>query len=113
LSAIGLYGLLSSSVTQRTGEIGVRAALGASRGTILRMVFRDAFRLLAAGVALGLIGLVFAARAIRHMFYGVSTFDPATVAATAVLLIVVVLAASFWPARRAASVDPMSAMRAD
>jgi predicted permease len=113
LSAIGLYGLLSSSVTQRTGEIGVRAALGASRGVILRMVLVDALRLLATGMAFGVVGLFFAAGAIRHMLYGVSTFDPTTIAGTAVVLIVVALAASFWPARRAASVDPMRAMRAD
>ena len=113
LSAIGLYGVLSSSVTQRTGEIGVRAALGASRGTILRMVFLDALRLLATGVALGAVGLIFAAGAIRHMFYGISTFDPATLAATALMLVVVVLAAAVWPARRAASVDPIRAMRGD
>jgi hypothetical protein len=113
LSAIGLYGILSSSVTQRTGEIGVRAALGASRGALLRMVFADALRLLGIGAALGIVGLVFAARAIRHMFYGVSTFDPTAVAATAVMLVAVVILASFWPARRAASVDPMQAMRTD
>jgi predicted permease len=113
LSAIGLYGVLSSSVTQRTGEIGVRAALGASRGTILRMVFKDALRLLAIGIVLGGVGVIFAAGFIRHMFYGVSTFDPVTLALTMLTLIVVALAASVWPARRAASVDPMRAMRAD
>ena len=112
LSAIGLYGMLSSSVTQRTGEIGIRAALGASRGAILRMVFADALRLVAIGVGLGAAGLFFAAGPIRHMLYGVSVFDLTTLAATA-LLAVVVLTASFWPARRAASVDPMRAMRAD
>ena len=83
LSAIGLYGMLSSSVTQRTAEIGIRATLGASRGVLLRMVFADALRLLAVGVALGVVGLAFAAGAIRHMFYGVSAFDPLTIAATA------------------------------
>jgi putative ABC transport system permease protein len=113
LSAIGLYGMLSSSVTQRTGEIGIRAALGASRRVILRMVFADALRLAAAGVALGTVALIFAAGAIRHMFYGVSTFDPLTVAATIAVLALVVFAASVWPARRAASIDPMRAMRAD
>jgi putative ABC transport system permease protein len=113
LSAIGLFGVLSSSVTQRRGEIGVRAALGASRATILRMVFMDALRLVAIGIALGAVGVLFAAGAIRHMFYGVSTFDPITLAGTALMLIVVAVAASAWPARRAASVDPMRAMRAD
>jgi ABC-type antimicrobial peptide transport system permease subunit len=105
--------MLSSSVTQRTAEIGIRAALGASRRVILRMVFTDALRLAAIGVALGAVALIFAAGAIRHMFYGVSTFDPLTVGATIAVLAVVVIAASFWPARRAASIDPMRAMRAD
>jgi ABC-type antimicrobial peptide transport system permease subunit len=113
LSAIGLYGMLSSSVTQRTGEIGIRAALGASRGVILRMVFTDALRLVAIGVGLGTVALFFAAGTIRHMLYGVSAFDVTTVAATAALLTLVVLTAAFWPARRAASVDPVRAMRAD
>ena len=113
LSAIGLYGMLSSSVTQRTGEIGIRAALGASRGVILRMIFADALRLVAVGVGLGAIGLLFASGPIRHMLYGVSVFDVSTLAATAGLLALVVLIATFWPARRAATVDPMRAMRAD
>jgi predicted permease len=113
LSAIGLYGMLSSSVTQRTGEIGIRAALGASRSDILRMVFAEALRLAAIGVGLGTVALFFVAGTIRHMLYGVSAFDLTTVAATAALLTLVVLAASFWPARRAASVDPMRAIRTD
>jgi ABC-type antimicrobial peptide transport system permease subunit len=105
--------MLSSSVTQRTGEIGIRAALGASRGVILRMIFADALRLVAVGVGLGAIGLLFASGPIRHMLYGVSVFDVSTLAATAGLLALVVLIATFWPARRAATVDPMRAMRAD
>jgi predicted permease len=113
LSAIGLYGTLSSSVTQRAAEIGVRVALGATRGRILRMVFADALRLLAIGIALGTVGVIFAAGAIRHMFYGVSTLDPLAFALTAALLAVVVLTATLWPARRAAAVDPMRVMRTD
>ena len=113
VAGVGLYSVVAFDVEGRRREIGVRAALGASRGTILRMVLADAFRLMAIGMALGSIGVLFAARAIRHMFYGVSTFDPLTVAGTAVLLIVVALAASIWPARRAASVDPIQAIRAD
>jgi len=113
LSAIGLYGMLSSSVTQRTAEIGIRAALGASRGVILRMVFSDALRMVAIGAGLGTVALFFAAGPIRHMLYGVSVFDLTTLGATAALLALVVLTASFWPARRAASIDPMRAMRAD
>jgi predicted permease len=113
LSAIGLYGMLSSSVTQRTGEIGIRVALGASRAIILRMIFADALRLAAIGVLVGTLGLFFAVRSIAPMLYGVSSFDPMTLAVTGVLLTLVVLIASFRPARRAASVDPMRAMRAD
>jgi predicted permease len=111
LSAIGLYGTLSSSVTQRAAEIGVRAALGATRGRILRMVFADALRLVAIGLAMGTAGVIVAAGAIRHMFYGVSTFDPWAFAFTAALLAGVVLTATLWPARRAAAVDPMRVMR--
>jgi putative ABC transport system permease protein len=113
LSAIGLYGMLSSSVTQRTGEIGIRAALGASRGVILRMVFGDALRAAGIGVGMGTLALFFARAPIRHLLYGASVFDLTTIAATAALLAMVVLAASLWPARRAASVDPMRAIRAD
>jgi hypothetical protein len=113
LSAIGLYGMLASSVTQRTGEIGVRAALGASRGVLLRMVLADALRAVVIGVAMGTVALFFARAPIRHMLYGVSVLDPATVAAAAGLLAVVVVMGSFWPAWRAASVDPTRAMRAE
>jgi ABC-type antimicrobial peptide transport system permease subunit len=113
LSAIGLYGMLSANVAQRTGEIGIRAALGASRGVILRMILSEALRLAAIGVLLGTVTLFFSARSIEHMLYGVSAFDLPTLVATAALLTLVVLTASFWPARRAASVDPLQAMRAD
>ena len=99
--------------SRAVAELAIRAALGASRGDILRMVFTDALRLVAIGVGLGTVALFFVAGSIRPMLYGVSAFDLTTVAATAALLSLVVLTASFWPARRAASVDPMRAMRAD
>jgi predicted permease len=113
LSAIGLYGMLSSSVSLRTGEIGIRVALGASRGSILRMVFSDAFRLVAIGAGLGAAGLFFTARSIEHMLYGVSAFDPVTLAVSCLLLTLVVSLAAYTPARRAAAVDPMRAMRGE
>jgi predicted permease len=113
LSAIGLYGMLSANVSQRTGEIGIRVALGATRGTILKMVFSDAFRLVAIGAALGAVGLFFTTGAIEHMLYGVSAFDPATIATACALLALVVIVASFTPARRAASIDPIQAMRSE
>jgi putative ABC transport system permease protein len=113
LSAIGLYGMLSSNVSQRTGEIGIRVALGASRGTILRMVLSDAYRLVAIGAVLGSIALFFTTGAIEHMLYGVSAFDPVTLAVACLLLTLVVFVAAYTPARRAASVDPMQAMRTE
>jgi macrolide transport system ATP-binding/permease protein len=113
LSAIGLYGMLSANVSQRTGEIGIRVALGASHGTILRMILSDAYRLVAVGVALGAVALYFSTEAIKHMLYGVSAFDPVTLVGVCLLLALVVFVAAYTPARRAASVDPMQAMRAE
>jgi len=113
LSALGLYGLLSSSIAQRTGEIGVRIALGAQRRTILRMILLEALRLLGAGVVLGAIALVVAVQFVQSMLYGISAFDPLTLLATAALLTAVTLFAGLLPALRAASVDPMHALRAE
>jgi predicted permease len=113
LSAIGLYGLLSSSVVQRTGEIGVRMALGAKRGKVLRMILSEALGLFGAGVLLGGAVLFFALRFVRNMLFGVSAFDPLTLAATLILLLVVILLAASLPALRAASVDPIQALRAE
>lgn len=113
LSAIGLYGLLASSVEQRGGEIGVRMALGAQRGMVLRMILKEALGLVAAGVLLGGIALFFAVRFIQNMLFGVSAFDPASLTVTMLLLAIVALAAALPPALRAASVDPMVALRAE
>jgi predicted permease len=113
LSAIGLYGLLASSVEQRGGEIGVRMALGAQRGMVLRMILKEALGLVAAGVVLGAVALFFAVRFIQNMLFGVSVFDPASLAVTMLLLAIVALAAALPPALRAASVDPMVALRAE
>jgi ABC-type antimicrobial peptide transport system permease subunit len=113
LSAIGLYGMLSSSVAQRTGELGVRMALGARRSMVIRMILTDALRLVGLGMAGGCVGLFFAVQSIRQMLYGVSPFDPITLVATAALLTFVAVLAAFLPAMRAASVDPMHALRAE
>ena len=113
LSAIGLYGLLSSGVAQRTGEIGIRVALGAQRRTVLWMILSDAFRLVGAGMLVGAFGLYFAVRYVKNMLYGVSAFDPATLAATVAMLAVVALIAALVPALRAASVDPIRALRVE
>jgi len=111
LSALGLYGLLSSSVAQRTSEIGVRIALGARRGAVLRMILYEALRLLAAGVLLGSIALLLTVRLIQGQLYGISPFDPTILFATVGLLGCVILMAAFIPALRAAAVDPIQALR--
>lgn len=113
LSALGLYGLLSSSVVQRTGEIGVRVALGAPRGKVVRMILWDAFGLVGAGILLGAIAVVFAVRFIQNMLFGISAFDPITLAGTLALLILIALVAAALPALRAASVDPIIALRTE
>ena len=113
LSGLGLYGLLSSSVTQRTGEIGIRMALGAERGRVLRMILSEALGLLAAGLVLGAIVLTVTARFVEGMLYGVSAFDPIRLAAITAVLALVAIVAGLFPALRAASVDPIQALRAE
>jgi predicted permease len=111
LSAIGLYGLLSSSVAQRTAEIGIRIALGAQRRSVLGLILSEALTLLGAGVALGAAGLFFSVRFVEKMLFGVSKFEPALLLASLALLVAVTLLAAAPPALRAASVDPMQALR--
>jgi len=111
LSAIGLYGLLSSSVTQRTGELGIRLALGAHRTKVLWMIQKEAFILLAAGVILGWALLYVTVGFIQGMLYQIRAFDPVTLLVTIVLLSAVAFLAAFFPAFRASRVDPIVALR--
>ena len=111
LGIVGLYGVTAYSVNQRTREIGVRMALGAQRGAVYRMVLSEAGCLTTAGVGGGLACSIAATRLIRKLLFGVSTWDATTLAGVALVLAVAALAASFIPARRAASVDPMQALR--
>jgi putative ABC transport system permease protein len=111
LTAIGLYGVLSFSVAQRTNEIGTRMALGASRGTVLRMVLRQGLGLIGVGLALGLAGALAVTRTLTSLLFGVKPADPYTFGVVAALLFAVGLAASYIPARRATKVDPMVALR--
>lgn len=113
LGVVGLYGVIAYSVSQRTREIGVRMALGARRGTVYSMVMREAAVLTAIGVALGAVCSVAAALAIRKLLFGVAAWDVSTLAAVALVLAAAALAASFLPARRAASVNPTEALRAE
>jgi putative ABC transport system permease protein len=111
LAAIGIYGLISYGVSQRTREIGVRMALGASRGDVLRMVLGQSVRLLAGGAALGLLASALASAVLRTQLYGVASHDPATFIAVSVLLVLLAMLASYIPARRAMRVEPMAALR--
>jgi predicted permease len=111
LAALGVFGVISYNVRQRTHEIGIRMALGASRAEVLAMVVRHAARLLAFGAAFGLIGALFSGRLLHGFVYGVSAADPAALLASFVVLGLVALAAAMIPAARAACIHPMVALR--
>lgn len=113
LSAIGLYGLLSSSVAQRTGEIGVRIALGACRRSVVAVILAEAIGLLATGMTLGAGVLFLFIRLLDKMLFGVSGFEPAVWLASFGLMAAVTLGAACVPAIRAASMDPMRTLRVD
>jgi putative ABC transport system permease protein len=111
LSAIGIYALISYSVSQRTREIGVRVALGAQRSNVLRMVLREGLQLLIFGLLLGWVGAFLATRVMRSLLYSTSATDAVSFVATSITLIAVALLACYIPARRATKVDPMIALR--
>lgn len=111
LTGIGLYGITAYSVGQRTREIGIRAALGASRGDILRLILRAGARLALAGMALGLLLALVATRLISSLLVGISAYDPLTFCGVTLLMAAVLLMASYIPARRASRVDPSVALR--
>jgi putative ABC transport system permease protein len=113
LSAIGVYGILHFAVAQRTHEFGVRIALGASDATLLRLVLVDGMKLPCIGLTIGLAAAFWLTRVIEHLLFGVRATDPITFAGVAALLLVVALVACWLPARRAARVDPIVALRAD
>jgi putative ABC transport system permease protein len=111
LGAIGIYGVISYSVSQRTREIGVRMALGAPRGGVFRMVIGQGMKLAVTGIVIGTLAALVLARLMSSLLYQVSTADLETFTAVAVLLLLVALAASYIPARRATSVEPIVALR--
>jgi predicted permease len=113
LSLVGLYALMAYSVKQRTPEIGIRMALGADRRNILQMILRHGVKLTIVGALIGLAGGLAASRVVARFLFGVRPLDPPTMAAAIVLLLLVALIACYLPARRAAGVDPMVALRHD
>jgi macrolide transport system ATP-binding/permease protein len=113
LGVVGLYGVIAFSVSQRTREIGVRMALGAQRGTVYKMVLQQAGWLTAIGLAIGLTGAEGASLLMRSLLFGVAAFDAVTLCGVAALLGLASLAASYLPARRAASANPFEALRAE
>ena len=111
LAGLGIYGVISYLVSERTHEIGIRLALGAQRRSILQMILRQGLGLIFAGAAVGLVGALIVSHLMAGLLYGVEATDPLTFGGVAGLLIVVALFACYIPARRAMRVDPMFALR--
>ncbi len=113
LAAIGIYGVMAYTVSERARELGVRVALGATTRDVMRIVLVEAFALAAAGVVLGVAGAVAATRLMAALLFGVTPTDPATFASIAGLLMATALAGSYVPARRATRIDPMATLRSE
>ena len=113
LGAVGLYGVIAYSVSQRTREIGVRMALGAQRRSVYQLIMGEAGRLTGLGIAAGLVCSFAAAALIRKLLFGVRAWDVTTLVGVSIVLSVTALVASYLPARRAASVNPVEALRSE
>jgi len=113
LAAIGIYGVIAYAVRQRTQEIGIRIALGATRDRVMRMVVGQGLTLAAVGAATGLLAAFVATRGLRSLLFEVSASDPMIYVGVALLLVLVAAVASYLPARRAALTDPQHALRGE
>jgi putative ABC transport system permease protein len=113
LVLIGLYGVVSYTVTQQTREIGIRIALGARRGTVLISLVRESALITLAGEALGFAASLVAMRLLATVLFGITPYDPETLIVVGLLFLLVAVAATYLPARRAASIDPMQALRTE
>jgi putative ABC transport system permease protein len=113
LAAIGLYGIVAYTAQRRTREIGIRIALGAMRGDVIRLVTRQGMTLVGLGIAFGLVGATLVTPVMRGLLFGARPFNPGVYAAAALLLLVVAVIATYLPAHRAAATDPMVALRND
>jgi putative ABC transport system permease protein len=113
LACIGVYGVMAYAMVQRTREVGIRMALGAQRGEVVRLLLGRGLRVVAVATAVGLAAAFAAARLLENQLFGVTVTDPATFATVPVLLALVALGACFLPARRAARVDPVIALRSE
>ena len=111
LAAVGIYGVMSYSVAQRTREIGIRMALGAQRSDVLKMTIGQGLKLVGAGVAIGLVAAMIVTRVMTSLLFGISATDPLTFVSIGAMLLAVSLLASYIPALRATRVDPMIALR--
>jgi putative ABC transport system permease protein len=113
LGVIGVYGVIAYTVEQRRREVGIRMALGAPAAAVKRMFLRRGLLLAGVGIALGLAGAASFSRLMSSLLFGVTPFDPATYGVTAAVLLVAAMAATYIPARRAASADPMDTLRGE
>ena len=113
LASVGIYGVMALSTTQRTRELGIRLALGASRGDVLRLILGQGITLIAIGLAAGLLGAFAASRAVSSLLYGVGSLDAAALIGSLLMLAAVAFVACYLPARRASQVDPIEALRAE